>query len=80
MVKFQTYLELVDGWNSPGLNAAAKVTGCRSFAVSDYQVSSSYHSVKLLPAKAAHWNSSIELAYKKDGTAATCSPIEPSTR
>ena len=83
MVKFQTYLELVDEWNSPSLNTAAgkkvpiKVTRYRSFSVSKYQVSSSYNSEKLLSEKTAHWNSSIELAYRKDGTAATCCP-EPS--
>ena len=80
MVKFQTYLEVVDGLNSPSFNTVAKVTRYRSFALSNYQVSSSYKSVKILPAYAAHWNSSNEVDYRKDGTAAACSPIEPSTQ
>ena len=71
-VKVQTYLALVDGLNSPSLNTAAMVNRYQLFAISNYHVSSSYNSVNLLPAKAAHWNSSIELASRKDGTAAAC--------
>ena len=75
MVKFLYSLKIVDWWNSSNLITAAKITKCRSFAVSNYLVGSSYkNSVQILLAKAAHWSSSNYWGYRKDGTAAACSP------